>query len=160
MTTSIRTWLTDVSDYAIAAFRIVVGFLFLCHGTTSLWAWPSEPYGGNTAELGAWPGWWGAVIQVVCGAALILGLGTRLAAFLGSGSMAYAYFWSHQADGTLPIQNDGESAALFCWAMFLLIFIGSGALSVDGVRRRRRGVGDATGPNSAERADDPALVDA
>ncbi|WP_249353245.1 DoxX family protein [Rhodococcus sp. Q] len=158
MTTTLRTWLTDSGAYVIAAFRIVIGFLFLCHGTTSLWAWPAEPYGGSTAEIGAWPGWWGAVIQVVCGAALIVGFGTRLAAFLGSGSMAYAYFWSHQADGALPIQNDGESAALFCWAMFLIVFLGSGAFSIDGVIRRLRGVGDVDEVRT--KTDGPVLVDA
>ncbi|MGW0175662.1 DoxX family protein [Rhodococcus sp. NPDC003322] len=148
-------------DYALAAFRIVIGFLFLCHGTTSLWAWPAEPYGGHTAQFGAWPGWWGAVIQVVCGAALILGLGTRAAAFLGSGSMAYAYFWSHQADGALPIQNDGESAALFCWAMFLLIFLGGGALSVDGLLRRRPGSSQPAGDGGTTvPTGSSALVDA
>ncbi len=157
MTTTLRTWLTNSGDYVIATFRIVIGFLFLCHGTTSLWAWPAEPYGGNTAEFGAWPGWWGAVIQVVCGAALVVGFGTRLAAFLGSGSMAYAYFWSHQADGALPIQNDGESAALFCWAMFVLIFIGSGALSIDRILERRRRTAAEAGPSPSG---DVELVDA
>lgn len=158
---SVRHWPDRFGDHAVAAFRIAVGFLFLCHGTTSLWAWPAEPYGGTTAQLGAWPGWWGAIIQVVCGTALIVGLGTRLAAFLGSGSMAYAYFWGHQADGALPIQNDGESAALFCWAMFVLIFLGSGSWAVDRLLARRRE--EATpepAPATATDTDPASLVDA
>ncbi|MFD4294437.1 DoxX family protein [Rhodococcus sp. NPDC058505] len=144
MTHTSRHWATSASDLAIAAFRVVIGFLFFCHGATSLWAWPAEPYGGQTAQLGAWPGWWGAAIQVACGALLMVGLGTRAAAFLGSGSMAYAYFWGHQADGALPIQNDGEPAALFCWAMFVLVFIGGGSFALDRVVRRGRG---AAGPD-------------
>ncbi|RZK85776.1 MAG: DoxX family protein, partial [Rhodococcus sp. (in: high G+C Gram-positive bacteria)] len=118
-------------DYAIAAFRAVIGFLFFCHGASTLFAWPTAPHGGHTAAVGAWPSWWGAVIQLVCGAALFLGLGTRIAAFIASGSMAYAYFWSHQPDGVLPIQNNGELSAIFCWALFLMIFLGAGALSLD-----------------------------
>ncbi|AHK31420.1 hypothetical protein Pd630_LPD04207 [Rhodococcus opacus PD630] len=62
---------------------------------------------------------------------MFLGLGTRIAAFIASGSMAYAYFWSHQPDGVLPIQNNGELSAIFCWALFLMIFLGAGALSLD-----------------------------
>lgn len=61
---------------------------------------------------------------------IIAGLGTRIAAFIGSGTMAVAYFWKH-TDGLLPIQNDGETAALFCWALFLLVFIGPGRLALD-----------------------------
>lgn len=160
MADTLRQYVDSASGHAVAAYRIVVGFLFLCHGTTSLWAWPAEPYGGHTAELGAWPGWWGAVIQVVCGVALVLGLGTRLAAFLGSGSMAYAYFWGHQGDGTLPIQNDGEPAALFCWAMFVLVFIGGGAFSLDRAWHRRRGAQGTGAPDAAAGAAGPGLVTA
>ncbi|MGX7728268.1 DoxX family protein [Rhodococcus sp. 2H158] len=157
--TSVRHWLAHSSDHALAAFRIVLGFLFLCHGTTSLWSWPAEPYGGTTAQLGAWPGWWGAVIQVVCGFTLLLGFGTRLAAFLGSGSMAYAYFWGHQGDGALPIHNDGESAALFCWALFVLIFLGEGSWSVDRVLLDRRDAA-ASGNRRMAGADTHAFVQA
>ncbi|XEM94029.1 DoxX family protein [Rhodococcus sp. JVH1] len=45
--------------------------------------------------------------------------------------MAYAYFWSHQPDGVLPIQNNGELSAIFCWVLFLMIFLSAGALSLD-----------------------------
>ena len=95
----------------------------------------------------------------MCGTALILGFGTWLAAFLGSGSMAYAYFWSHQADGALPIQNDGESAALFCWAMFVLIFLGSGSWAVDRILARRREV-NASEPTPATDPGSATLIEA
>ncbi|WCT05807.1 DoxX family protein [Rhodococcus qingshengii] len=160
MATTLSARLSSASDYAIAAFRIVVGFLFFCHGTTSLWSWPTEPYGGANAAFGAWPGWWGAIIQIVGGIALMLGLGTRLAAFIGSGSMAYAYFWSHQEMGALPMQNGGESAALFCWALFLLVFIGAGTLSVDRVLERRRSMSETSDGASSTLNDDSALAEA
>ena len=80
--------------------------------------------------------------------------------------MAYAYFWGHQADGALPIQNDGESAALFCWAMFVLIFLGSGSLAVDRLLARRREVATPEpapaepAPATASDTDPASLVDA
>lgn len=58
------------------------------------------------------------------------GLGTRYAALLCSGSMAYAYFTVHQAGALLPVQNGGEKAALFCFAFLLIAFLGNGAWSV------------------------------
>ncbi|MCF3937038.1 MULTISPECIES: DoxX family protein [Gordonia] len=130
------TYLERLAPWVIAAFRIVVGFVFFCHGTSTLLGWPVAPYGGDTAAFGAWPSWWAGAIQLVGGLLVMLGLQTRVAALIGSGSMAVAYFWKHQGDGLLPIQNDGDSAALFCWALFLLAFIGSGRLAMDNLLNR------------------------
>lgn len=137
LTSLTLTSLNRASPYAIGIFRIVLGFLFFCHGASTLFAWPVAPYGGETPEFGAWPSWWAGAIQLVAGVVITLGIGTRLAAFIGSGSMAVAYFWKHQGDGLLPIANEGDSAALFCWALLLLVFIGPGKLGIDAVLARR-----------------------
>ena len=42
----------------------------------------------------------------------MVGLFTRIAALLGSGAMAFAYFTEHQPHGLFPIQNGGEMAVL------------------------------------------------
>ncbi len=130
------TKLEGFAPWATGVFRIVVGFLFMCHGMTTLFGWPGEPYGG-TAAFGAWPSWWAGAIELIGGALVLLGLGTRYAALIGAGTMAVAYFWKHQPDGLLPIQNEGDSAALFCWALLLLVFIGSGKPALDAVLARR-----------------------
>ncbi|MGC0364183.1 putative oxidoreductase [Rhodococcus sp. 27YEA15] len=126
------------APWAIGAFRVVVGFLFLCHGLSTLFAWPVAPWGGQTSTWTDWPGGWAAVIELVGGILIIVGFGTRTAAFIGSGSMAVAYFWKHQSDGVLPIQNDGDSVVLFCWALLLLVFIGPGAAALSNVLGRTR----------------------
>ncbi|MFJ4889919.1 DoxX family protein [Streptomyces sp. NPDC088788] len=125
--------LNSAQPYAIALFRIVVGLLFAVHGTTSLFGVLGGAAGtdGGTVDVGTWPGWYAAVIQLVAGALVLLGLGTRAAAFVASGSMAFAYFDVHQSAALWPIQNGGELSALFCWAMLLLVFTGSGALGLD-----------------------------
>ena len=110
----------------IGVFRIVVGFLFATHGAAAL-------FGGlGTEQVGlfVWPSWWASLIQTVGGALVMIGLGTRYAALLCSGSMAYAYFTVHQAGALLPVQNGGEKAALFCFAFLLIAFLGNGAWSV------------------------------
>ncbi|GAA2803778.1 DoxX family protein [Streptomyces showdoensis] len=119
--------LNQAQPYALGLFRIVIGLLFACHGAASLFG----VLGGTVGETGAWPGWYAAVIQLVAGALVLLGVGTRSAAFIASGSMAYAYFDVHQPEGLFPLQNSGESAALFCWAFLLLVFTGPGALALD-----------------------------
>lgn len=119
--------LNQAQPYALGLFRIVIGLLFACHGAASLFG----VLGGTAAETGAWPGWYAAVIQLVAGVLVLLGVGTRSAAFIASGSMAYAYFDVHQAEGLFPLQNGGDAAALFCWAFLLLVFTGPGALALD-----------------------------
>ncbi|WP_329420252.1 DoxX family protein [Streptomyces sp. NBC_01268] len=128
---TLATRLNQAQPYALGLFRIVIGLLFACHGAASLFGVLGGANGGGTVETGAWPGWYAAVIQLVAGALVLLGVGTRGAAFIASGSMAYAYFDVHQPEGLFPLQNGGDGAALFCWAFLLLVFTGPGALALD-----------------------------
>ncbi|WP_026356901.1 DoxX family protein [Mycobacterium sp. 141] len=130
------TTVDRLAQWAIAAYRIAIGLLFFFHGVSTLFAWPVEPHGGSTPGFMASPSWWAAMIQLVGGGLIMAGLFTRSAAFLSSGSMAVAYFWRHQGDGLWPIENDGELSALFCWALFILVFIGPGKLAVESLIRR------------------------
>ncbi|KUO22512.1 DoxX family protein [Streptomyces dysideae] len=140
--------LNSAQPYAIGLFRIVVGLLFVCHGAAKYFGVFGGADGqGGTVAAGTWPHWYQAIIELVGGGLVLLGLGTRAAAFICSGSMAYAYFKVHQPNALWPIENSGESAALFCWAMFLLVFTGSGALGVDRLFARRS---SAQGRRSAE----------
>lgn len=113
-------------DHVLGLFRIVVGLLFLCHGAASLFGVPGGPHVGTAPGFGAWPSWWAAVIQLVGGGLVLLGVVARGAAFVCSGSMAYAYFVEHQPDGLLPIENGGEAAATFCWSFLLIVVLGPG----------------------------------
>ncbi|WP_200302301.1 DoxX family protein [Streptomyces adelaidensis] len=143
--------LNSAQPYVLGLFRIVVGLLFTCHGARSLFGVLGGADGqGGTVAAGTWPGWYAAVIELVGGALVLLGLGTRVAAFVASGSMAYAYFKVHQPGGLFPIENGGEGAALYCWAMFLLVFTGSGALGLDRLFGRRQAASaDRTAPSKA-----------
>ncbi|MFF2651981.1 DoxX family protein [Streptomyces sp. NPDC058045] len=119
--------LNSAQPYAVGLFRMVTGLLFACHGVASLFGILGRP----EAATGSWPGWYAAVIQLVGGGLVFIGLGTRGAAFISSGSMAYAYFNVHQSGGLWPMENGGEPAAMYCWMLLLLVFTGSGALGLD-----------------------------
>lgn len=135
--------LNSAQPYALGLFRIVIGLLFTCHGARSLFGVLGGADGqGGTVAAGTWPGWYAAVIELVGGALVMLGLGTRAAAFIASGAMAYAYFKVHQPQALWPVQNSGEAAALYSWAMFLLIFSGSGALGLDQLLAKRSTTAD------------------
>ncbi|MFG2473609.1 DoxX family protein [Streptomyces fagopyri] len=148
--------LDSAQPYAIGLFRIVIGLLFAAHGAASLFGVLGGAAGTDAGSIpsGTWPGWYAAVIQLVGGALVLLGLGTRGAAFLASGSMAYAYFDVHQSTALWPIQNGGEPSTLFCWAMLLLVFTGSGALGLDRLLTART----TRAPGEDERAAEPVAA--
>jgi len=64
------------------------------------------------------------------GVLVMLGLKTREAAFLSSGTMAVAYIQFHWkfASGAafFPVVNQGEAAALYCFVFLLIAAKGSG----------------------------------
>ncbi|MEV8224689.1 DoxX family protein [Streptomyces sp. NPDC079167] len=138
--------LNRAQPYALGLFRIVIGFLFACHGAASLFGVLGGSMGGGTVPAGTWPGWYAAVIQLVGGILVALGLGTRVAALVSSGSMAYAYFKVHQPESLFPLQNGGEASAVFCWAFLLLVFTGPGAIALDRLFSSRGGSASESEP--------------
>jgi putative oxidoreductase len=93
---------------ALSAVRVVVSFLFLCHGLQKMGFFdkPAVPFG-------TWPGFYAGIIELVGSALILVGLFTRPVAVLLSGTMAYAYFVVHQPAALLPLLNKGEAAALY-----------------------------------------------
>jgi putative oxidoreductase len=150
--------LDRLSAPVLALFRMVVGFMFLLHGTASLFGVLGGNRGtGRAVEFAVWPGWWAALIQLVCGALVLSGLFTRVSATLASGSMAYAYFVVHQPDGLLPLGNGGELSAMYCWAFFLIAVLGPGTWALDAsLSRRRTGRGVRDEPLGRHPVNDPA----
>ena len=125
------------ASYVYAIFRIVVGFLFMLHGTQKLFGWPPSGQPGGPAEglmLVA------GIIEMVCGLMVMIGLFGSIAAFIASGMMAVAYFMVHQPMGSLPLTNKGEAAVLFCFAFLYIAARGSGLWSVDSAIRGSRPV--------------------
>ena len=111
-----------------ALMRIVVGFLFACHGAQKLFG----VLGGTQADSPKM--WIAGVIELLGGALVLVGFQTRLAAFICSGTMAVAYFTVHQGQGLLPILNRGELAAVYCGVFLAIAARGAGPWSVDGER--------------------------
>jgi putative oxidoreductase len=126
-------------DYAVwesrvlSVLRIMVGLLFLEHGTQKLLGFPPSANPGPAlfSLLGVQ-----AILELVGGGLIVLGLFTRPVAFILSGDMAVAYFISHAPAGFFPVLNRGEGAILYCFAFLYLAVVGGGAWSVDRLRLR------------------------
>ncbi|MFE0022650.1 DoxX family protein [Amycolatopsis sp. NPDC059021] len=133
-----RTQLSAPASAVLSAFRVVVGFLFLCHGVAGFGLLGGIDGNGAAVPLGQWPGWWATIIETAGALFVLAGLFTRQAAVLLSGTMAYAYFTVHAAEGLLPLHNMGEPAAMYSWIFLLIAAVGPGTFALDTLRRRRR----------------------
>ena len=109
-----------------ALMRIVVGFLYLCHGGQKLFGWfGAEHAAGGLMTLAG-------VIEFGGGLLILLGLFTPIAAFIASGEMAFAYFKVHAPTSFFPIVNHGELAVVYCFVFLYIAARGSGIWSVEG----------------------------
>ena len=130
------TWLSRWQPELLAILRIVTALLFIEHGTAKLFDFPVAVEGmpqplPPLVIAAAW-------IEIVAGGLILIGLFTRLAAFIASGEMAVAYWMSHFPRDPWPIANNGDAAILYCFIFLYLAAAGAGAWSVDGARLRNR----------------------
>jgi len=127
-----------LARYSHALLRIVTGVLFMQHGAQKLFGLLGGVDGhGATVQLASLAGVAG-VLELFGGFLIVIGLFTRIVAFLLSGEMAYAYWMVHVAHGgPIPVINHGEFAALLCFVFLFLAFNGAGTWSVDAGRERR-----------------------
>ena len=121
---------------AQAALRIVVGYLYIQHGTAKLLHVPHQAMFDNL-QLVSLIGLAG-ILELVGGALMIVGFCTRLVAFVLSGEMAFAYFMGHVAakgNFLVPQLNGGELAVVYCFVFLFFAAAGAGCWSVDAARK-------------------------
>lgn len=123
------------SPYALALLRIVSGLIFLEHGTQKFLSFPAGEMAGAGLALNN-PGAFAGIVELVTGLLITIGLFTRPAAFLASGTMAVAYWMAHAPQNPFPVNNGGDAAILYCFVFLYLVFTGAGTWSVDGMRSR------------------------
>jgi putative oxidoreductase len=116
---------------ALSLFRFITGLLLFQYGIAKIFKFPVLPYFANIPPLIQAAGW----IELVLGFLLLIGLFTRIVAFILSGEMACAYFLGHMFKSGnpvwLPLNNGGTAAILFCFACLFISTAGGGAYSAD-----------------------------
>ena len=126
--------LNRFADSIYCVLRLLAGLMFACWGAKLVLGM----FGGTPPPVPpilVVAGW----IEVAGGLLIAIGLLTRPAAFICSGTMAVAYFMAHAPNGFFPILNKGELAVFYCWLFLFVFFYGPGRWSIDGLMSKGKG---------------------
>ncbi|MBC7585903.1 MAG: DoxX family protein, partial [Tardiphaga sp.] len=131
--------LSRYQPIVLSLFRFMTGLLLLQYGIAKIFKFPAVPYFAKV-ELFSLIGAAGT-LELILGALLLIGLFTRIVAFILAGEMAFAYFIGHMFKGAdpvfLPLLNGGTAAILFCFACLYLATAGGGPISADAMLRNK-----------------------
>lgn len=120
---------------ALSLFRFITGLLLFQYGVAKILKFPGgTPF--EKVELFSLTGMAGA-LELVLGGLLMVGLFSRIVAFILAGEMAFAYFIGHFPRGFFPLLNNGTAAILFCFACLYLAAAGGGPYSLDAVMGKK-----------------------
>jgi putative oxidoreductase len=114
-------------DYWYTIFRVVIGLVFILHGLMKF----KSGVPGSTLMLIA------GLIEVIGGAAIVIGLWTRLFATIGALEMIVAWFMVHVSKGWNPLSNGGEAALLFFVIFLVLLIHGGGKYTVEHCMKKK-----------------------
>ncbi len=121
--------------FLLSVLRIVTGLLLFQYGVAKLFKYPFLPYFAYLPPLIVLAG----VIELILGGMLILGIFTRLVAFILAGEMACAYFIGHMFQGGKvlfhPLLNGGSLAIALCFTCLYIASAGPGPWSLDARHR-------------------------
>jgi len=122
-------FLDGYKEYSYALLRIVAGYMFMLHGTQKLLDFPNPyPMGELNMFMAV-----GGGIEMIGGALILVGLFTRLVAFICSGQMAIAYWMFHapEANPIFPILNGGDLSIMYSFVFLYFACRGAGIWSID-----------------------------
>jgi putative oxidoreductase len=137
----VKPILKPLHEHAYALLRIFTGAMFMIHGSQKILGVPAQ--GAMHLQVGSLP-WISGVIELTCGALVLVGFLTTIAAFVASGEMAVAYFMAHAPHGLIPNVNKGETAVLYCFVFLYIAANGAGAWSIDHLIWGRRATATVT----------------
>lgn len=139
MNAFIKSLATTRAGYGLTILRVLVGIIFVAHGSQKLFGW----FGGYGLEgvaqwmesIGLAPGYLMALMagsaEFFGGLALIVGLLVRPAAVALTFTLVVAIFSVHISNGLFMADNGYEFALALMAATLALLIEGAGRLSLD-----------------------------
>jgi len=118
-----------LKPYVLSLFRFVAGLILFHYGVAKLFKFPPIEIFEDVTPFSLWGV--AGMLELVLGGMLMLGLLTRLVAFILSGEMAFAYFLGHLPHSIYPAVNDGGLAIILSFGCLYLAVAGGGPISLD-----------------------------
>jgi putative oxidoreductase len=131
---SFNRYLAAGQPFILSIFRVVTALMLFQFGVAKLLKFPTVPMLSEVPPISLFG--IAGMFELVFGLLLILGLFSRLAAFILSGEMAFAYFISHFPKSFIPLLNGGSLAIMLCFCCLYLAFAGGGPWSLDTIMRK------------------------
>ena len=141
---AIHSVMTTRAGWGITVLRIIVGIIFMAHGSQKLFGWFGGGGLAGTAQfmesLGLTPATLMAALsggaEFFGGLALVIGLLVRPAAVALIGLLVVAIFSVHINNGLFMQNNGYEFALALLGGTIAVLFEGAGKLSADGAIAR------------------------
>jgi putative oxidoreductase len=139
MNAQIKSVFTTRAGYGLTVVRILVGIIFVAHGSQKLFGafggYGLEGTGQYMASLGLTPGYLMALLsgsaEFFGGLGLVVGLLARPAAVVLAATLVVAIFSVHISNGLFMANNGYEFALALLGGVVAVLFEGAGKLSID-----------------------------
>ncbi|MEL4358373.1 MULTISPECIES: DoxX family protein [unclassified Luteococcus] len=146
-----------VRDLALLVTRLLLGVILMAHGWQKFSTWGLSGTAGTFKQMGVpapqLSAAFAAVVELVGGAALILGIATPVVALLAALNMFGAYLFAHTGSGIFVKEGGWELVGAIGAAALTLVGAGAGRFSIDGLLGRgRTATNDARQPAAAHGA--------
>lgn len=133
---------TAARDLALLVARAAIGIVFFVHGWQKLFTQGIDGTAGFFEQMGipaaGVAAWFAALVELVGGAALVLGLLVPVASALLIVNMIGAFAFVHAGAGFFVDQGGYEFVLALAAASLLLVAVGAGRFSIDHLLFGRR----------------------
>lgn len=139
MNTRIKSLFTTRAGYGLTVVRVLVGIIFVAHGSQKLFGafggYGLEGTGQYMASLGLTPGYLMALLsgsaEFFGGLGLVVGLLARPAALVLAATLVVAIFSVHISNGLFMANNGYEFALALLGGVVAVLIEGAGKVSID-----------------------------
>ncbi|MFI5937496.1 DoxX family protein [Actinoplanes sp. NPDC051494] len=122
-------------DVIILVTRVAVGIVFIAHGWQKVDEWGLDGTSAAFDQMGVplptLSAWFAAIVELVGGAALVLGAAVPVVALLLAVDMLGAFIIVHAGNGVFVSGNGFELVLTLTAATLLFAVLGAGKYSVD-----------------------------
>ncbi len=132
----------SVRDLALLLTRIALGVIFIAHGwqklSTNTIEGTAAFFDQSGVPLPTASAWAAALVELIGGAALVLGLAVPVVGLLLAADMIGAYLFVHAGNGVFVMEGGWELVLALGVTSVLLACVGAGRFSLDALLLGRR----------------------